>query len=70
MTWNIPTSDDDKAFAEQHIPKDSNTFVIAPAASKKSETGYQIDMQHLPIMRLVKASKSPFAAVQVTLIEN
>lgn len=35
LTWNIPTSEDDKTFAEQYIPKNSKTFVIAPAASKK-----------------------------------
>lgn len=35
LTWDIPVSNDDVSFANEHIPPDSKTLVISPAASKK-----------------------------------
>jgi heptosyltransferase I len=35
LTWNIPVSDQDIEFANQHIAPNSKTLVISPAASKK-----------------------------------
>ena len=35
LSWHIPVSEQDKAFANEAIPKDCRTLVIAPAASKK-----------------------------------
>lgn len=35
ISWNIPVSDEDIAFADRHINPASKTLVISPAASKK-----------------------------------
>lgn len=35
LSWNIPTSEQDRLFATQYIKPDSSTLVISPAASKK-----------------------------------
>ncbi len=34
LSWNIPVSEQDKQFAEKHIPTNQPTFIIAPSASK------------------------------------
>ena len=34
LSWNIPLSTEDEAFARQHIPDDQKTLIIAPSASK------------------------------------
>jgi len=35
LSWSIPVSEQDKAFANEQVPTDSKTFIISPAASKK-----------------------------------
>ena len=35
LSWNIPVSEHDTSFAAEHVPPDSKTLVISPAASKK-----------------------------------
>lgn len=36
LRWDIPLSDDDIAFAKQHIPKGQKTLVISPCSSQRS----------------------------------
>lgn len=35
LRWDIPVSDDDRAFAERHIPRGHRTLIISPCSSQR-----------------------------------